>query len=207
MNTLRTIRALSAFLIIGLLSVLPAKAAYLYLEPGDGSFEVPGGSTFVVDLFFNLENDPTFSISSFAYDFVFDPAEVVFQNASLLSSWNFFPNSPTVTANQITVKASSFAPLAFSNNSPQKLMSLAFSVISPAHSYDDAADVQLLSQSGVTNRGMTTPFVVGGPSPVTYKYDGAAGPDVGASPVPVPAALWLLGSGVAVLAGLRKKAV
>jgi hypothetical protein len=65
--------------------------------------------------------------------------------------------------------------------------------------FDGLSDFSLVSQIGTDGADLRGLFELS----ATHQFDGAVGADVGA--VPVPAAVWLLGSGLIGLVGLRHR--
>ena len=174
-----------------------ASAAYLDIVPNQPDpYLVSPGDPFHVDIY--LTGDASENIAlSYQFDIAFDTNELALQCDNPLSAAEFWP------AGFMDVKPLSFN---FSNDhieffdgmtfgagvtlaNPILLGSIDFTILTPVFDGLDDVEVFYKTGSGITiNRA-----IIQVPS---------KGPDL--SPVPIPAAAWLLGSGFLGLIGIRR---
>ena len=185
-----------------------AQAGYFEFAPNvGGQLTVEsGGDGIVVNLFFNIESgDLSPSISMYDYDLLFDAGELSFAGveAYLPGFAAFNPElDPLVSEGHIRITGAIFGSREILNE--DVFATLKFDLVgTPA--FDGLPDIELVSQFGTEGpenlRGMLLDDFE------TYlQFGGAAGPDVGVSPVPVPGAIWMLGSALAAMATARKVA-
>jgi len=196
---MKNVRILALMVCMGMMVFLPnAQAASLSVSP-NGPFDVTGLSSVTFDVFFNTGAAESFSIAGAGLDFLYDTTE--------LNNFVATNLAPTATVSELTVGALdylffSFGPgtdLNFGPGSSNRLASLTFNVIDPAQAFDGLADFSVASQIG----DPVNVFLLA--TGDTIQLDGAAGADVGVNAVPIPGAIWLLGSGLVGMVGLKRR--
>ncbi|MCB2183223.1 MAG: VPLPA-CTERM sorting domain-containing protein [Desulfobulbaceae bacterium] len=180
------------------------------------------GDEIAFDLFFNVDPaegsgygiyatgiDLTFNFDSneLAYSMVSTPAPPPIYSIDepkldiVLAGWDRLAAS--TTANTVSFAAAAPLSATYGTNltagSQYHIATLYFDVTA-GMAADGLSDVWLDAQTG--NEGIL-PWAALGDIPVVMNFDGAMGADVSA--VPIPGALWLLGSGLTGLVALRRK--
>ncbi|MBI4776479.1 MAG: hypothetical protein HY788_20270 [Deltaproteobacteria bacterium] len=192
---LARIPALLVFM--GMLIFLPnAQAAFLSVSPV-GSFDAvaAGATSITYDVFFNVEGGESFTFGSWDFVMQYDTAEL----DNWATSYLLAGTISEVTLGSLNNLFFSLTPatdVTFGSAGAYLLTSLTFDILAPVQFFDGIADFSVLSQIGDLFTGFTTA------QGDFYQYDGAAGADVGT--VPIPGAVWLLGSGILGLLGLNR---
>lgn len=186
-----------AAIIAGLALAAPlseARAAFLSVSP-TGSFDAQAATSITYDLFFNVEAAESFSFIGWDLDLQYDTAELANWAPSNVLAGSILPTLAPDTLNFNFFSLSPLTDVNLTSPGAYQLASLTFDILSPVQLFDGQADFSVLSQIG-TDKGFAS--LTG-----LTQLGGAAGADVGA--VPVPGAVWLLGSGLAGLLGMRRK--
>lgn len=167
-----------------------AEAAYLSVTP-TGSFDAQMATSISYDIFFNVEAAESFSFIGWDLDMGYDSGELAFTSATNLLGGNILP---TVADTLNFFHLDPVGTVDLTTEGAHQLATVNFDILAPVQMFDGMADFEILSQLGA-GKGFATETMV-------LEYDGALGADVGA--VPLPGAVWLLGSGMAALAGFRR---
>ena len=169
------------------------------------------------DVFFNVDAAESFTgtnaIAGIDLTFVYDNTELgnfdpVADTANLPVGAGITVGTPFNKLNYVffSIPEIFLFPLQFNAGTQNLLGSLTFDIFDPAQAYDGSADFMVLSQIGDPFNGFllddaTTPDTSG----TVLQFGGADGADVGVNAVPVPGAVWLLGSGLLGLVGIRRR--
>jgi len=176
-------------------------AANFALTPQEEISVANVGDLVTFDLDLTTETD-SFSYNFWDFDFTYDSAELTFNQAETTygRGMNGFFTEDDLSGNlRLSADLPFFGPdLEAPPGHTYDVASIAFTV-SSIEVFDGLADFSLLSQIGTSGAGLRGFSDLFG----EYQFGGAQGADVGA--VPVPGSLWLLGSGLIGLAGLRKR--
>jgi hypothetical protein len=202
MKKLLSIFILSIFLAFG---ASMAMAATISINPTGELYALPGEEiTFTVD----FEADPAVAFGdAYAFNIGFDVAEL-----SLVGWTNDLPGvdwgdfgTPEVGEGRID---NFNGYLVFGADLPMigdvQLATVTFNLL-PSASIDGSPDVWFINEPGLTTIGYIDP---GSTMPTYHEVadiTGHEGADVAA--VPIPAAVWLLGSGLLGLVGIRRRAI
>lgn len=195
-----TIFGLAATVLLMLIGSFPVNAAFFTISP-QGSIPVSGiGQTVSFDLKLETQND-SFQYNFWDFDFVYDSAELTFTGATYAGGMDAFNVTDDFSGGlQLSAGLPLSAPdLVAAANATIDIAMISFTV-SSLTSWDGNADFLLLSQIGTS--GLAVRGFIDASSDV-HQFAGTEGGDVG-SPVPLPASVWLFGSGVIGLAGVRK---
>ena len=192
--------------------ILSVSAAHAVVALPEASFTITPenelkttvGETVSFDLDLTVQSG-SFAYNMWDFDFTYDSSELAFTGATYGQGMNEFD-----TVNDGAGNLRLAASLPFGNPDLQADAGQTYDVASLSFLADNLIldglpDISLLSQEGTSGqslRGFSTfdPMTF---EPIINQFSGAEGPDVSA--VPVPGALWLLGSGLIGLAGLRRR--
>lgn len=193
---MRIIRILTFAIIMCLPLMLPkAEAAFLSVSP-IGPFDASSASSITYDVYFNVEAGESFTFISWSFDMLYDTSELDNWSASF-DLGGTSETSPGSLNNQF-FSLSPGTDVTFASTGAHLLSSITFDILNPVQALDGLPDFSVASQIGDLFDGFGTSDFQ------TLQFEGAAGADVG-SPVPVPGAVWLLGSGILGIMGLRRK--
>ena len=193
MKLVKIISIIALLTMAGFLS--QARAAYLSVTPA-GSFDAQAETSITYDIFFNVEAGESFSLTGWDLDLQYDNTEL----ANWASSNVLAGGISESAADTLRFSFFSLIPVNLATPDSYQMASVTFDILNPLQLFDGMADFSVLSQlgtAGASFRGFTTATFT------TFQLDGALGADVGA--VPIPGAVWLFGSGLAGLIGLRRK--
>ena len=194
--------------IFAMAMVSPAQADW-YFEPGEGTqIEVSAGDEVSVDLWFNNSGE---EFTTFAWDVAFqiDISEITpatYANGKFKVDFGMGLGSTYADGGALDDDIYTLAGMnmggeyTLATGINTKIATLYFDVFDPVQPFDSVADIVLLTQIGTSAKGFLDIDCV-----TLYQFGGATGPSVG-SAVPIPAAVWLLGSGLLGLIGIRRKA-
>ena len=184
-----------------------ANASYWMIEE-NGEIDVTGDTQISFDLIFNNTGD-SFDAFAFATDLSIDLDElipssdngnydVVYYNG-LMSSSTY---GGTLNEDIFQVSAFAFSGLTSIKGGENLLATITFDILSP-DALDGSVvwDVKSLDDS----TGIGTGFLLYDGSGYILGEESMNNPDIGISAVPIPAAVWLLGSGLVALVGIRRK--
>lgn len=192
---MKPIKVVSLLACLAMTSFMPeVQAAYLSVSP-TGSFDAQTATSITYDIFYQVETAESFSFIGWDLDLRYDPAELANWTPSNVLAGSIVATPAPDTLNFNFFSLSPLTDVNLTTPGLYQLASLTFDILSPAQLFDGQADFSILSQIG-TGKGFAS--LTG-----LTQLDGAAGADVGA--VPIPGAVWLFGSGLAGLIGLRRK--
>jgi hypothetical protein len=198
--------------------VSPAYASYWYFDPGAGEqLEVTAGEVVAVELWFHSD-ETTFGAVGWDLDFQIDISEIdpatelkgyperLFYKVDYELGFDTLiqPPEPAIAGGYLegdiyTLSAGTLGSAVGISAGDTKFATLYFDVLDPVHFFDDLADIVLLSQIGTAAKG-----ILDSDGMTLHQFAGADGPSVGTA-VPIPAAVWLLGSGLLGLIGIRRR--
>ena len=192
----KTIKRAALLLAASIFVSTAAQAASFSVTP-TGSYDATGMTSVTFDVFLDVEAvDGAYNTIAWDFDFWFDSTELSYTGATMTSGTLVMSGMENLYANYQDLAGSTM--LGVGSN---LIGSVSFDLNMPLQAWDGMADFAVLSQLGTVGgawRGiLLDDFITG------VQFDGAEGADVGA--VPVPGAVWLLGSGLVGLAGLRRK--
>ena len=188
-------------LLLGALGSAEAFTSYIEIRPV-GQHEVDAGDPFNVDIY--LVGDGTETLFTYGFDIGFDATELTYVDAVEL--WPAPPYVPPTTGYMDltlleyfdeTKTVGAFDGMTLPFGAPGKLIddihlgTIEFIVNDPVKLFDGDDDVWVHYRAGM---GVTIDNVIVFPE--------STGPSVGA--VPIPGALWLLGSGLLGMIGIRR---
>lgn len=194
---MKNIAVIFFVLIVGCLSAKESAAGMIALRsPLDGTTNVAGlnqvvGDQFGLDVWMDFTNDKTLGGG---VDISWNPSILS------LNSWTFYsvPGSDVAMTNGGTIASNNITGIAFGNfnglTGPAKFGTLMFDVIDIGQTLIDLA-------VNTGNYGSFYSALTLEPQNITF-VDTAVN---ATAPVPVPGAVWLLGSGLLGLVGLRRK--
>jgi hypothetical protein len=180
-----------------MLGVTGANASMFTLTPSFSAGQTASSGDLVTfDL--NLQVSDTFATNSWELLFGYDAKELALDSISCGLGFDEFQVNDS--ENSLQVFAGTFeADITLNAGSNPGIASFTFKVVAPPIE-DGVADVELFAQ--FDSEGFWNGTDVFNP---VAQFDGAQGADI--APVPVPAAVWLLGSGLIGLIWVRKKRV
>ena len=171
-----------------------------------GSLEVTAGQEISFDLMFTASE--TLYVDGWDLEFTFDQAEMlaVWDDSGPLPLQDWKVSFNTAVADKLLVNvdnstgyyraaAGNLSSYYTINNGETVTFATLFFDVTSLDLFDGIADLSLLAQSG--NFGLSEFTAI-------FNLNAADGADIGA-PVPVPAAVWLLGSGLLGIIGIRRK--
>jgi len=169
-----------------------AHAAYFTINR-IGEVDVAGVSTIDFDVMYTVEaSDPT-DYFAWDLDFAFDSSELSFVSASNLAN-GAVSQPDTNTLNLLYLDPTGSTSLIVGSN---LFATFTFDVVTPSQFFDGLPDfIMLASTTGDKGMGAL-------PNYNQLRFGEVAGADVGV--VPIPGAIWLLGSGFAVLAAVQRR--
>jgi hypothetical protein len=179
-----------------------ADAAFYTITPQDSILvtSVVETVTFDLDLTSEITDDPLTYIA-FDFDFTYDSNELTFDSATYGRGMEEFIHNDDGAGNLRLVGEVPFGESALPANpgNTYDIASISFTIVG-VEVFDGLADFELVSQTETQeNRGL---FESQFDPPI--RLGGAQGGDIGA-PVPLPGALWFLGSALIGLVGFRRK--
>lgn len=196
-------KAIIITLSLFLLGAPGSHAGYLgFLMDGNGRYPVESDwDSILLTLEYYPEAGDGHTIVFYDFDLLFDADELSFvQVSNYLSGFSAY-SAPEVSGNQIRITAEGGATLV--PGSPAPLADFEFA-LRAKNAFDGSADIEVLSQIGTSGGDLRG--ILLSDCQTTLQYEGVLGPDVGLSPVPVPAAFWLFGSALIAVAAGRKGA-
>lgn len=184
---------------MGGMAFLPtAHAAYFSVTPA-GSYDALSTplSSIGYFVFFNLEAGENYSFISWDIGMEYDTSELGDWSANYVFGGTIEETSPGMLEN-IHLSPTPSTDVTFASEGSYLMAWLIFDILNPIQPFDGQPDFSVVSQVGDLFFGFgTSDFQI-------LQFEGAAGADVG-SPVPIPGAVWLLGSGLLGLIGLKRK--
>ncbi|MCK9296961.1 MAG: hypothetical protein M0P70_17990 [Desulfobulbaceae bacterium] len=178
-----------------------AHAATLSISP-TGSFDAQGDSIIKYDVYYNAQpGDGPVTYESWDFDMGWDTTELANPVISNVPAYSIVEVSAPGTINDSFFSLGSSTDVQFTPGNSYLLTSVSFDILQPPQVFDGQPDFWTVDQQGdilagfLNNQGDI------------IQLGQANGADVGvrASVVPLPGAVWLLGAGLAGLAGLRKR--
>lgn len=175
-----------------------AQAAPSFSVAPAGSFDPLSDTTITYDVLLNVAAGESFTTYGWFITYQYDSLELsnpIWAQPTLADSTDF-----TSSPGQINEMALDLNGVVFGVG-PHAIGSFTFTIAQPIQFFDGFADFSVLTQVG-SDGFLLNDFVT------LAQFAGALGADVGMAapnPVPVPAAVWLLGSGLVGLLGFRRK--
>ncbi|MBI4775464.1 MAG: hypothetical protein HY788_15045 [Deltaproteobacteria bacterium] len=204
---MKVVRILAVLFFLSMSVFLPrADAAFLSVSP-TGSFDAvaAGATSITFDVFFNVEGAESFTFISWDIGMVYDTTELGGWTASNVVAGDVTAGPPAGSLNHIFFSFNPATDVTFAAAGAYLLASLTFDIVAPVQFFDGLADFSVLSQIGDQFDGFTDDQFT------FYQFAGANGADVGTpdvgAPVPIPGAIWLLGSGLVGLIGMGRRRI
>jgi len=173
-----------------------ADASFLSVSP-TGSFDAVamGVNSITFDVFFNIVDGEKYTFQSWDIHFMYDASELAFDSAIMLRS-----GIEELSGSELRnwwLNLDSTLDVTFMGEGPHLLGSLTFNILDPVQVFDGQADFEIIGQMGDLLQGFGTT------AGTIIQYCEVDGADVGT--VPIPGAVWLLGSGLVGLIGMGRR--
>ncbi len=192
---MKTIRILALVIGISMMAFFSQAQAASFLISPTGSFDAAASSTITYNVSLVLESE--WSLAGWDVTFLYDQTELIPLTWSNAISGEVIttPSEGTIHSNYFNVQWPAVADPVFPAGT-NALWSFTFSIISQ-ELYDGLADFSVRSQVAFPQDVFLTSLYE------EIHLEGFSGADVGV--VPVPAAVWLLGTGLIGLISVRRK--
>ncbi|RJQ75448.1 MAG: hypothetical protein C4519_15855 [Desulfobacteraceae bacterium] len=198
---MKVVKILALMVCVGMMALLPqAQAAILSVAPS-GSFDATGITTITYDINFNVAAGESFNDVSWLFELNYDGAEIDYAGSQPVFGeiGSDFSQYPFITpVDDSSLLFDNFLGAVDYTPGNHLLASVTFNIID-LQFFDNNADLSVLS---FDYNGLYGMF-----DNLTFEYiqtASANGADIGA-PVPIPGAIWLLGSGLVALIGFRRR--